>query len=540
MDLMMNDAQKYEILIVNKINYRLAKWNTLDYIFEREIYLFLNKVIDAAKVIHLKALEDLAGSKLKYISGNSTKQWSRGKWKAFLKDILIYAEQSPDLGQLAAPQIKEEDEKIILLIDDDFEFITHLKSELEKNGYHVIIALNAEKGLEVFYTMNPLFVLLNINLRDAKELFDFKQIMEVAQSIFTPIVLISEQNNEENRIAAYSVGANDFIAKPINLSVFIPYLKNRIEYRERILESITIDELTKTYNRKHMNHVLQNALNNYKQHNVCFSIAMIDLDHFKKVNDQYGHLIGDRVLEKMSAIIKDTIRGKGLVFRYGGEEFLMYLPQTTAVEASNMIDVIRSRFNSNSFKSGDHEFTVTFSAGISTIDHCYASIVEMVDDTDKALYESKESGRNKTTIYSKKAPPVYYKTLTVIIVDDDRLYRTMLEDAFNNWQLDDVAISVQTYQNGEDFLSSSWYEPNENYLILLDGVMPQMDGVEVLARIRNNYPEEAIVISMLTARSGEENIVKALIKGADDYMIKSINVKEIMARSETLVRRMKL
>lgn len=537
----MNDVTKYQILLINRINYRINKWNKRTGVSEKEIYLFLRNIIEAAHVINVIELSKLASDKLHYVSEDSMREWSTGKWKAFLKEILVYTEQNFVINELETSEYIHKEDNIILLIDDDFDFIKHIKSTLEENGYHVIIALDAEKGLDVFYTVKPLFVLLDINLKNSKELYDLKQIMEVAQSIFTPIVLTSGINIVENRIAAYSIGASDFISKPINLDVFMPYLKNRIEFTQRILESITIDELTKTYNRKHMNNMLNVAIEKFKQSNMVFSLAMIDLDHFKKVNDQYGHIIGDQVLETLTTMMKENIKERNSIFRYGGEEFIIYFPEKKAVDVSTIMERFRKAFNAHIFSVQDHLFHVTFSAGILEIDDTYDTIEEVIESVDKALYVSKEGGRNRTTIYSRQSTPLYYKVLNVIIVDDDRLIRTMLSDAFNEWKLDkDTTIIVHTYSDGQEFLASSWYDPNEKHLILLDGVMPKMDGVEILSKVRNSYPEENIVISMLTSRSGEENIVQALIKGADDYMLKTFNVKEIIARCETLVRKMNL
>lgn len=538
---MMDDAQKYQILIVNKIKYRLKKWMKRKSIFEKEIFLFLNKTIDAANIIHLTDLSQIALDKLHYITEASTREWSTKKWQAFLIEIITYVDQNPILDKANEISNVKQEDNIILLIDNDFDFITYMKNELEKNGYHVIIALDAEKGLEVFYTMKPLFVLLDINLKDGKSLFDLKQLMEVSQSLFTPVAIVSGEDVDENRIAAYSIGATDFISKPVNLKIFRQYLKNRIEYRQKVLESITIDELTKTYNRKHMNNGLDTALKMYRQKNIVFSVAMLDLDHFKKVNDLHGHLVGDKVLEKIASIMTKKLDEKDLVFRYGGEEFLIYFHGKNADEATEKVDQIRQEFNEELFSAEGNLFKVTFSAGITAVDQYHQTVEDIIDDSDKALYDSKKNGRNRTTIYSIKSTPSYEKLLNVIIVDDDGLMRTILKDSFSEWELDnDITVTVEAYKNGKDFLSASWYRSNEKYLILLDGVMPGMDGVEVLTEVRSNYPEKNIVISMLTSRSGEENIAQALIKGADDYMLKSLKVEEIMTRSETLVRRMKL
>src|SRR5690606_37506875 len=103
-----------------------------------------------------------------------------------------------------------------------------------------------------------------------------------------------------------------------------------------------------------------------------------------------------------------------------------------------------------------------------------------------------------------------------------------------------VAVIVQSYEDGVQFLESTWYVPDEKYVILLDGMMPKLDGIEVLTKVRSDYPDHNIVITMLSARSSEKNIVQALEKGADDYMLKPFNIPEVMARLHRLAKRMLL
>lgn len=539
MDLTMNDAEKYQILILNKIILRLKKWDKRDKVFEKEIFLFLHKIIDAAHVIELVELCRIASNKLYYISEESTREWSKEKWRIFLEEIINYVKANPTYEKTIDAKQVDLDDNIILLIDNDFEFITHMKSELEDKGYHVIIALDAKKGLDVFYTVKPLFVLLNINLHDGKSLFDLKQFMEVAQSMFTPVAIVGDENVEENRIVAYSIGATDFISKPINLNVFIHYLQNRIEHRQRILDSITIDELTKTHNRKHMHQRLATAFKNFQERNEIFTIVMIDLDRFKNINDQYGHLVGDHVLEEISKIMKSKMTDKERIYRYGGEEFLIYLPGQSIDEAYQIIEDVRQEFNLYKFTVKERLFSVTFSAGLSIVNKDHTDVTEVIEQADQALLAAKKAGRNRTMYYSEQRTPQPNMLLNVIIIDDDRLMRIMLKDVFAKWQLEDYTkVSVQTFEDGEQFLTAQWYKEDENYLILLNGIMPKIDGIDVLSEIRREYPEENVVVSMLTSRSSEENIGIALLRGADDYMFKSLSVTEIMARSETLVKRM--
>ncbi|HEY4552032.1 MAG TPA: response regulator [Bacillaceae bacterium] len=144
-------------------------------------------------------------------------------------------------------------------------------------------------------------------------------------------------------------------------------------------------------------------------------------------------------------------------------------------------------------------------------------------------------------VFTEERSLANIQKLHFIIVDDDPLVRAVLEKSFLKIDFGkDIAVIVHSFQDGVEFLESDWYDPDDKYLLLLDGIMPKMDGIEVLLRVRTDYPDRNIVVSMLSARSGEGNIIQALEKGADDYMLKPFNVPEVMARMERMAKRMLL
>ncbi|WP_084242839.1 response regulator transcription factor [Planomicrobium okeanokoites] len=128
--------------------------------------------------------------------------------------------------------------------------------------------------------------------------------------------------------------------------------------------------------------------------------------------------------------------------------------------------------------------------------------------------------------------------LNIIIVDDDSLVRKLITKQFAGWKPEEFDLHIAEYPEGASFVESDWYKPEENYMILLDGVMPKMDGLEVLNHVRSRYPHDNIIISMLTSRNNEADIVLALKSGADDYIVKPFYAQEVVARVQRLTKRM--
>lgn len=437
----------------------------------------------------------------------------------------------------ANPDFKKIDNDIVLLMDHNVDFVTNIKSRLEEEGYHVIIALTVMKGFELFYDMKPNFVMIDCDITgiDSHILEGF---LTAIQHTHTPVALVSKETTLKNRIKAYEMGATDYINKNIvDPAWFIPYLKNRLTHQQKIL----IDELTGVYNRRYMDSLFDEIISDYQRHGDIFTIGMLDLDRFKTVNDRYGHLVGDVVLQELVKTIQMHTRKTDDICRFGGEEFVISLPRTTAQGALLLIEQIREDFEKRIFTANNETFQVTFSSGIVSGKDSNLTKDQLINEADQALYQAKTSGRNCSVIYSQNRKKTLEKQLHVIIVDDNRLIRTMLEQNFKHWHPDNnVEVVVHTYVDGVEFLDSDWYRPDDKYIILLDGIMPRMDGTEVLMRIREVYPVKNIVISMLSARSSESSIVHALEKGADDYILKPFKIPEVIARVGRLARRMLL
>ncbi|WP_064093295.1 response regulator [Rossellomorea aquimaris] len=130
------------------------------------------------------------------------------------------------------------------------------------------------------------------------------------------------------------------------------------------------------------------------------------------------------------------------------------------------------------------------------------------------------------------------KVLHIGIIDDDPVIQQVLKDYFNRFSFDGFSIDIRTFREGESFFTDEWFKQEGNFIILLDGIMPRMDGYEVLKRIRRDFPHRNVMIIMLTARKNEKDIIKALELGADDYLTKPFNIRELEARVRRLAMRM--
>ncbi|MFC5401431.1 diguanylate cyclase [Cohnella soli] len=540
--------KSYKHLIKQRMQNVLDDWSSKETVEETEIYRFLHNTKGTAGTIGLPDIAYEASIRMERFSESGTRRWTYSEWYNELQSLFDLLpgiqgkEERRGEGEGDPPTASLPDRmgKRILVVDDDVDLAGYLKGILEERGYPVNIALTAERGLKLFYDWKPDLILLDVFLPDTNGMDVLRQIVDKAQLEHSPVIVISTEDTREHRMHAYRFGAMDFFPKPIDQELLVALIENRFQLIRHWQHSIIVDELTGAYNRKHLNRSMQQLISDYRRESQIFSVAMMDLDHFKKVNDTYGHPMGDEVLRSFAATVMETKRERDTLCRYGGEEFSLLLPDTNREQALELLQRIRVSFSEKTFSAGDDTFRVTFSSGITDIHDANAHAMQLIEEADQALYSGKQAGRNRTVVYAPQlSQDSAAKRLHLLVVDDDPLIRNIIVSHFERWQPDrNTQVSIQSYEDGVQFIASDWYSEQSKYIVLLDGAMPGMDGAEVLSKLREGYPERNIVIAMLTARVNQADIIYALQQGADDYIVKPFKPEELMERVERLAHKL--
>ena len=367
-----------------------------------------------------------------------------------------------------------ENNNLILLIDDDPALLMYLKDELEKYSLVVIAVADPDRAINLYYDLNPDCVIIDIHMKDKNGLDVLLKLKENMKQHFIPTIMISIDNTKEMRMKSYQLGADDFIQKPIDLDEFIVRINRQLERKQAIDDLILIDELTKVCNRKYLKPTYNRLVGNLKRSYETFSLALLDLDHFKQVKDTYGHIVGDKVLVTFATVIKNGLRINDTIIRYGGEEFILLLPETNAKEAKIILERILDKFSKVPFKvlDGESKFYCTFSAGVHEVNSDELDLKKNIEIVDGALYEAKNEGRIMLKVVPVNNVRSHKKLIHVGIIDDDQIIRTMLGDLISKSKFTEESIlDIKSFKDEMEFFESDWHlKNNEPYLIILDGI----------------------------------------------------------------------
>jgi len=179
------------------------------------------------------------------------------------------------------------------------------------------------------------------------------------------------------------------------------------KYHEKIYQKITFDDLTSLYNRKSMTRELEKQISTIPK-SLPFSLLFIDIDHFKKVNDTYGHITGSKILTELGRLLLSNLRSVDMACRYGGEEFVVIINQSRSEEAAFVAEKIRNLVREHTFLTHTKEkMSITISIGIAEAEVNLKNYQELIDNADKAMYKAKNAGRNRTVLFRSGTPPTF-------------------------------------------------------------------------------------------------------------------------------------
>lgn len=282
----------------------------------------------------------------------------------------------------------------VLIVDDSRAQATHTERVLNNAGIITRMLIEPIQAIGALAEFQPDLIILDMYMPDCMGTELAKVIRQHERYVSVPIIYLSAEDDLDKQLDAMGEGGDDFLTKPIKPSHLIATVRTRAARARSLKARIVRDSLTGLYNHTHSLQLLEDARFQARRDNRPLSFAMLDIDHFKRVNDTYGHPMGDRVIRSLALFLKQRLRKTDHIGRYGGEEFAVVLPDTPVEAACKVLNDIRQRFAELRFPAQPQDLSCTFSCGISELS-ADTDVKTLTQQADEALYRAKRGGRNR-------------------------------------------------------------------------------------------------------------------------------------------------
>jgi diguanylate cyclase (GGDEF)-like protein len=293
----------------------------------------------------------------------------------------------------------------VLVADDSLVIRSVLRKQLEDYGHEVIEAVDGVDALRAVRGLAPDIVLLDVEMPNLDGHQVLAQLQADAATADIPVVFLTGRSSTDDVVEGLRLGAHDYRGKPfepaellarVSAALRVKRLQDELKERNADLERLSrTDTLTGLPNRRHLQERLVEAAASAVRRNDTMAVLMVDVDHFKRVNDTFGHEAGDRVLHDVAATLQRACRAEDVVGRWGGEEFLVVAPITTAAGAGVLAERVRAAVATEPVQLAEAECPITVSIGVAA---GTGDVEGLLRKADAALYASKDGGRNRVTV----------------------------------------------------------------------------------------------------------------------------------------------
>ncbi|AMX85308.1 diguanylate cyclase [Geobacillus subterraneus] len=539
----------YVVSLLDRIKEQYEQWEASPPLSSAELTRFFGAIGRAAEVIGRNDIAAEAERILQRTNRQKERQWTAEEALAEMVPLLrrCYEAEETDSSPITSLPQRGGPEAVVLLCGNDPLFFAYLRGSLQTVSWRFITLPSFEQAAASMFRLNPDCIIVDIG-EDHLETPSFLALLENAgRASYIPVVIVGTDGRKAVHLKWYELGADDVVVKPAAAGELFIRVRRLVEKKRKIDELVLIDELTGVYNRKYLPRVYARLRSDLERSGTPSCLALLDLDHFKQVNDRFGHLMGDAVLKKLAAFLLQHTRGMDTVVRFGGEEFIVWLAKTSTGEARRVLRRLQRQFASEEVEADGARLSCTFSAGFVECDDPNEPLDHWLKLADKALYAAKRKGGNR--VEEARRQPSHAngaqnetqhrqagkQRWAVAIVDDDELARTVIADLVRKLAAEqEREVDIYEFGDGLSFLESPLCEHGRRFVVILDRVMPKMDGLEVLHRLRRRRTPHKVM--MLTSRQDEREIADALEKGVDEYVTKPFKWLELEARLRRLLK----
>jgi len=417
----------------------------------------------------------------------------------------------------------------ILAVDDDPQGCAVLRALLEPHGFKLTALDDPRRFWDTLVEIAPDLLLLDVDM----PYLDGTVLCHVVRNDLRwrdlPVLCLTTHTDTATAQRILTAGADDYVGKPIVGPELVARINNHLA-RSRLLRSLAeTDALTGLANRRKATQVLGQLLRLAGRHRQPLSLAVLDLDHFKQINAQYGYGMGDEVLQRFRDILLRSFRSEDIVARWGGGVFVVGMYSMPRDVGVNRFAEVLEALRQEEFISADGaRFHVTFSAGVAEYPTDGSDVQALYRAAEQAMSQAKEAGRNRVFPAGWHADQeLAAHSADIVLVDNDETLAGLVLHALEMRGYHSVWL-----QDGEAAVNSlTGPQPQlQARVVLLDVNLPGLDGLAVLRRLAQDGVLWRTRVIMLTFRSAESEVVAALELGAVDHVAKPFSLPVLLQR----------
>lgn len=405
---------------------------------------------------------------------------------------------------------------VILIIDDEKDIVKVLKKRLSDAGYEVVSAKDGFAGLAKAKEFLPDLILLDVMMPGLDGLQVKVKLSEDETAPDVPVIFLTAKGKVPDKVAGLRLGADDYVTKPFDFEELLARIESVIGRRKYYAEIALTDPLTGLSSPRAFKKQLQIFFNLARRNKRLFSLIVIDVDGFKKINDTYGHKTGDEVLKMVAQCLRQVFREADILVRYGGDEFVILLPEATETQTQIVMDRLRGKMRGAKvvLKKNTQEIPFSVSMGSAVYSDDLPDEGRLFEMADQRMYQDK---RSKQGVKKEKK-------VVLLIEDEEGIRKTV------SFRLKQAGFDTVVAEKAKKGLEEARrLKPD---LIILDLMLPDLPGEEICKAIREDENDERFAktpIIMLTAKSGDVDRIVGKVIGANCYMTKPFQIEELIA-----------
>ena len=415
---------------------------------------------------------------------------------------------------------RTEDLSRILAATADPQLADVIRDRLQAPSRQIDFVTSLHTAREVIVSQPVALAIIDIALADGDGRDLLNDLRAASANVTTPVVVVAGDASRELEAELFALGADHVLAKPVDADILVASVASKLRRAAEIRRESRHDALTGLPNRAAFAEAYERAVALARRNEERITVAILDLDHFKSINDRFGHGQGDEVLRRVAHAAGDTLRRSDMLARWGGEEFVVLLPGTDVLGAEHALHNIQRRLKEMDWRTPRGEqFDITFSAGVAD-GSSGAPLQEVIARADYYLYLAKANGRDR--IISEQSE-VHAPNRRILLAERDDITASLIRH-----RLAREGFEVVHHTSAEQAARISGESGVALAIVSVEGA--DADGFRLLDELRGRDDFRDVPIILLTGMGSESEIVRGMGLGATDYVVKPFSPVELVAR----------